>query len=143
MEFYMNYKIVFSIIITTVFGCFHTFFVPWIWGYLVPINSLADWLLIGSASNDFYRIALYVHDYIINLILSVPLALVIYFLKPKRQVLYLGIALLTSFITYMLLVSGTLNIFSWSFIFNQWVGALFMVPIILFAINRVSDNDSI
>ena len=140
----MNYRIILSIVIVIVLGVVHSTFVPWAWGLILGYNidPLANWLLIESATNHMFKILLLIHDYLINLILCIPLASLVFYLKPKKPILYSCMALLPSFIQYSSVIAFNpiLTIF-WVSMIKEFVLILSPIPLLVFIFYRAFGYD--
>ena len=64
-------------------GFVHVFCLMFIWGFLSVSNPLADLLLQCCAAAWYFQPLIFVHDLLINVLLSVPIAALIAYLQPQ------------------------------------------------------------
>jgi hypothetical protein len=134
----MDYRYLASAFLITFVGWLHFIGVAWVWGYLVS-SPEADWLMLEFSTNNFHQINMFLHDFLINLVLAIPLAVLIFFLKPKNPFLFLCLALLPSFVIYVVVPLGT-HFFTVSTI-TGWATNLLSVPIVLVVLYRAFGNE--
>lgn len=80
-------------------GAAHAFAAVFLWTFLAVSNPIIDWLLDSLARKGHevtYRLAIYSHDLIVNVMLALPFAVFIAFLTPRRSWSYLWVALTVS-----------------------------------------------
>lgn len=81
------------------------YFYPWafLWGYIGIYNPFHDYIL-ELARNGMpvaYRVAVFIQDFFINLILMLPLALIILRIRPVGSWIYIVLALIACEATEM------------------------------------------
>jgi len=124
-----------SIGLATIFGAVHFILLGIAWTYIAQHTPLIDWFIENEEMAEWFRVIGIIHDFLLNIILGLPLAILIYLLRPKNYFLYLGLALLPSFIwTHSVWLNDADFIQHWPFIVSGWTMELFCVPIALMII---------
>ncbi len=68
--------------ISVLLGAGFYYLLIYFWGYFPNVNPLFQWLLSCCAEAVWFRPVIYLQDIVINILLCVPLALIIFRLKP-------------------------------------------------------------
>lgn len=122
-----------SLLITALIGFVFLHYVMVIpWAYIPNINPLSDWLIEDYAGAVWFRPVLYVHDFIINIVLVSPLAVFIYYLRPSSYVLYALVAVMPEFIwTNLELIYPPYFTQAWLHVLTPRVMSLACLPVAL------------
>ncbi|MDP2562342.1 hypothetical protein [Psychrobium sp. 1_MG-2023] len=131
----MQSKVYRSLALAFSFGVIFYALLVTAWGYIPLFNPITNWLLDNFAGYQWISALIYFHDFILNIVLGFPLALLIHVLKPKRYLLYLAVALLPAFIwSNSAWINNPSFYEHWTSIVIGWATSLFSVPIALFII---------
>ena len=122
-----------SLIITAILGFLYLYVaVVMMWGFIVVNHPFMDWLLENYAGTSWFRSAIFVQDFIINIVFAAPLAFFIYSLHPKSYVSHAAAAILPGFVwaqSNWLLSPDFSQV--WQNVFVSWVYNLACLPIAL------------
>ena len=121
--------LVFSVLTSLVLGIAQATLLMLVWGYLAVNSPLPGWLLGVGLRGAALRAVLFPIDFLINVVLSLPVAFVLLSLRPTRPWLFLAIAVAPYFLwlNFQLVGSSTLAEFWPSFAIG-WVQDLFALP---------------
>jgi hypothetical protein len=121
--------LVFAVLTSLVLGIAQTYLLVLVWGHLAVNNPLRVWLLDAGLRGEALRAVLCPIDFLINVVLSLPVAFVLLSLRPARPLLFLAIAVAPYFflLNFHLIGSGTLAQYWRSFAFG-WVQELLALP---------------
>lgn len=89
--------------LSIVTGSLYYYLIAFLWGYIAVYNPLHDYIL-ELARNGMpvaYRIVVHTQDFFINLVIMLPLAVIIYRLRPIGTWLYIFVALIACEATAM------------------------------------------
>lgn len=100
MKMNMHSNLRTSILIAFISGLIYIYLMKLFWGYLPLVNPITHYLLDEFAGSAWYGRLVYIHDIIVNTMLSIPLAMILLKLRPSTLPLYILVALLPSFILY-------------------------------------------
>lgn len=77
-------------------GALYFYPLAFVWGYIAQYNPLNDYLLeLARNGMPFaYRVVVSIQDFLINLMLMFPLAVIIYRVRPSGTWLYIVVALI-------------------------------------------------
>ena len=89
-------RILISLALSALAGVIYFILLGYVWAYSPQYNPITNWLFDNLVNSAWFRPLIYVHDVLLNIILSFPLALLIYTLRPKNYFVYLTISLLPS-----------------------------------------------
>ncbi len=92
----MRKRILISLALSALAGVIYFILLGYFWAYSPQYNPITNWLIDNLVNSAWFRLLIYVHDVLLNIILSFPLALLVYTLRPKNYFLYLTISLLPS-----------------------------------------------
>ena len=109
-------------------GVFCSHFMSLFWAWLVRNNPVADWLLttlVPQGHELLYGVAIYAHDFVINLVVSLPFVYLVSRLKPLASI-WLFLLFAVSFELYQ----------SWHLIpvfieFINSIGVLYVIGLIV------------
>jgi len=132
----MDKKTILTIAAVAVFGVINHFFLTWIWGYIATSPLLQNWILGLAGQSGFHKVLLYAQDLIINLVLSIPIAALIFSLKPRKLILYSSIALLPTLLISSFVGSASIAAVSLTII-KDWSLLLLPVPITVFLLHKI------
>jgi hypothetical protein len=91
-------KLLLSITAALLAGVLQTWFLLWCWAFIASYSPLTGWLLgTGLRGTAFYTTVGLV-DLATTVVLCLPVAYVLFQLRPKRIWLYLALAVIPSFI---------------------------------------------
>jgi hypothetical protein len=124
--------IVISLALSALAGVIYFVLLGYAWAYIPQYNPITNWLFDNLVHTVWFRPLIYLHDLLLNIVLGLPLALLIYILWPKHFFLHLAVTLLPSFAwTHSSwLTDADLNI-DWPDMVPGMVNELFCVPIAL------------
>ncbi|WP_323846118.1 hypothetical protein [Microbulbifer magnicolonia] len=81
-------------------GLVHFHLLALLWGRLPQFNPLFGWMLANLAGSAWFYPLLWLHDLLISVLLSLPLALLIHWLRPRNWAPLLASALLPAFLYF-------------------------------------------
>jgi len=121
--------LVFAVLISLLLGMAQAYLLMLVWGFLAVNSPLLEWLLDAGLRGAALRAVVYPMNFLINVVLSLPVAFVLLSLRPARPWLFLAIAAAPYFLwlNYDLVGSSTLAEFWPSFVLG-WVQELFALP---------------
>jgi hypothetical protein len=89
----MPSSLVLSLVLVTTMGAAYHIPLVWFWGYFPDWNPITLTLFDCCTDNRFFLPAIHFHDFIVNILLYLPLAYFILQLRPAKSWLYLVSAL--------------------------------------------------
>ena len=95
-----------SYLVAALLGIAQAIVVVAYWGLYIPSNPIIDWLsetLAQRGYSTFFSVAIYSHDFILNLILAAPFMLFVSWLRPGNSYRLMWITIAAFF----LLTSGS------------------------------------
>lgn len=131
----------FSVALAALFGLISYFFTAVSWFYIREYNPIIDWLIDNLTDAVWLQLSIYMNDFLINIVLAFPLALLINSLRPQKYILYLVVALLPTFVLLnrAWVMNSSFNEL-WPSIVAYWPQQLFCAPIALLIINSFKRN---
>lgn len=109
-------------------GAAYALLATWFWAYYVIDHPINDWLLDTLARQgreSVYYFAIYVHDFVANILIALPFAIGIANLRPNNSWAYVGVALVSALIVGYW--ESVLDTGFWSMLFTYrgaWPGLL-------------------
>jgi hypothetical protein len=133
----MNTKTIVSAAVAAEFGVIHFLLTPMAWRY-IPNNPFTQWLFHTLPGTGWFYPIIRIQDLLISIVLALPLAAIIYYLRPKQYYLYLAIALLPSFLWNNSVWLGHPYFGDhWGSIVLGWGVELSSIPIALLLIHKI------
>ena len=136
----MNLPVQSTIPLLFVVSFAHFFVVALVWGYLPIYNPITNWLFSCCAGEPYFKPVIYIHDILLNIFFSFPVAWLISILRPRKTMLYLACAVLPSFVySHYHLFSPDLQvpISKWVFVPGAAM-QLAMIPLTYFILTRIN-----
>ena len=128
-----------SKIAATLIGIAHFIFLTFCWKYISIYVSHIPRALIFEISESL-KFSLF--DIIVNILLSIPAAYLIYKLQPRKLLLYMALAIVPSFlwlnINLIIEPSSFLEYVPWYTFLPGWLYLLFSIPIAILIIHRLT-----
>lgn len=128
-----------SVCAAMIVGVVHTRFLVFCWAYIGAYTPLLRWLADLGLEGASLRAVLYPIDFLTNLALSLPFALLLVKLRPSNLALLLVVAVVPSFLwhNYYLIDSSIVTEFWPSFLFG-WIQQLLALPVATLLVHRLS-----
>ena len=127
-----------SIVAALLIGMAHTYLIILCWAYIAMYTPLTQWLIGQGMSGSGFRIVLFATDFIISVLLSLPAALFICKLRPRKLFVYLALAVLPGFFWQYSNVLGDLRLLQdWRYLPGA-LSALFMLPVAVFIVQHIT-----
>ena len=105
----------------------------YLWNF-IPLNPLTQWLIDNLAGTNWFKPIISIQDFLVNLVLSLPLATALCLLRPRRLLLFTLAALLPAFVwSFRLPISeGTfLEVMELGFV-GGWLVSWLSLPLAVF-----------
>jgi len=119
-----------AVVIAILLGVVQCFFVTFCWSYIASHSSLIPWLMDLGLRSQGIRAAVWPIDFVINIVLSIPIAFALAKLRPKKLGLYLVLAVVPAFIwSNMTLVGNPYFAQSVGTFVLAWIPELLALPI--------------
>ena len=137
----MNTKAIVSVAVAAIFGVIHYLSIAWAWRY-IPDNPLTQWLFhILPGTGLFYPI-IYIHDVLISIVIGIPLATIVFYLRPVRYWLYLSVAIVPSVVWFNFIAVENFTFFRGWYALAVILMELLSVPIALLLIVKFRGEKS-
>jgi len=126
-----------SVCVAMFVGIVHTYFLVFCWAYIGAYTPVLRWLVDLGLEGVSLRVALYPIDFLTNVALSVPFALLLVKLCPSQLTLSLVVAVVPSFLwhNYHLVDSSTFAF--WPSLLFGWTQQLLALPVAALLVRRL------
>ncbi|MFC3094258.1 hypothetical protein DRW07_14775 [Alteromonas sediminis] len=120
-----------SLLITAVVGYLYlNIALVMFWRPIILYNPTMDWLLEHFAGTGWFSPLLFIQDFIINTVLSFPLALFIHYLRPQSYWIHGAVAVLPGFLwTHSVWINDPGFSQIWQSVAIGWVHSLATLPL--------------
>jgi hypothetical protein len=109
-----------------------------LWGYISADTPLPRWLLTHGLKGTPLHAVVFLSDFLLNVVFSLPVAYAICRLKPPRLPTYLILAIVPGFIwQYRLLLTATPLLVPWTAFVPGVVIALAPLPLVALLLRRM------
>jgi hypothetical protein len=134
--------------IAILLGVVQCFFATYCWSHIAIHSPLIAWLMNLGLRGQGIRVAVWSIDFVINIVLSIPIAFALVKLRPRKLGLYLVLAVASAFIWSNMGLVGNPYFaqFAGTFVL-AWIPELLALPIaawlVSFALNRGTPDHSL
>ena|SRR5688572_3889085 len=128
-----------SVCVAMIAGIVHTYFLVLCWAYIGAYTPLLRWLVDLGLEGVSLKVVLYPIDFVTNVALSLPFALLLVKLRPSKLAVLLVVAVVPSFLwhNYHLVDSSTVAEY-WPSLLFGWTQQLLALPVAALLVRRVS-----
>ena len=137
----MHKRTMISLSLSALAGAIYFLLLGQAWTYIARYLHTTTWLAVKFQHAEWLYVVLFLHDFLLNIVLAIPLALFICTLRPKSYLSYLVVAILPSVFWghKHWLFDVDLNSY-WLLMVPGLITELFCIPIALIVILRFKYN---